>query len=444
MIYTLFILLIIILLVSYFFTKDIFSPPCMICESYVLAVYCAILNIDKWDISLSEKTLFIIFYGVLIFVLTYFACSLLSKYKKQKEKRVNDNNVENKTEKEYKEIEYNKTICLFLIIIQFCFVLSYLYFFSKSVGGFSLSNFSDLMSEYRFETSFEDSLQIPTILKQLHKFFKGFIYLFTYIELHNLVVAKFQKNKKRISLLFVISLILFFGQAILSSGRAELVIYFIFVLASYYLIYIHYFGNKSFNVKKIAKVCLVVLAALYCFSSIKTIFGRTSEEDAVDYVSRYFGGSIELFDLYLKNPAPKDDIWGKETFYNVNQSLAKLGLSQTYTIHLEFRRSNGVNLGNVYTAFRRMYHDFGLIGLTILQIVFSCVTFIYYKKVRESKDINKLYIGIVFYGIIAHTLLLHSFSEYFYSSIISINYALIILYMFIIKFLLTKIKIKVR
>ena len=87
MIYTLFILLIIILLVSYFFTKDIFSPPCMICESYVLAVYCAILNIDKWDISLSEKTLFIIFYGVLIFVITYFACSLLSKYKKQKEKR---------------------------------------------------------------------------------------------------------------------------------------------------------------------------------------------------------------------------------------------------------------------------------------------------------------------------------------------------------------------
>ena len=51
---------------------------------------------------------------------------------------------------------------------------------------------------------------------------------------------------------------------------------------------------------------------------------------------------------------------------------------------------------------------------------------------------------IIFYGVVAHSLLLNSFSEYFYSSIISMNYVMIIFYMYIIKILLTRVNLKLR
>lgn len=442
MIYVLLIVIIVIFILSYLFTKDIFSPPCMICESYALAVVCAILNIKKWGIDLGGKTIFIILFGILLFVIPYIFFSLVTVRRNKKEIKDSNDNIQRNCVDEFKYVNFSKEICLILVFIQILFVISYLYFFSKSVGGISITNFSDQMSEYRKEISFDNSLEIPTIIKQLHKFFKGFIYLFTYIILHNMIVAKTKKEKRKVPLLFIISLLLFLIQSILSSGRAELVIYFIFALISYYLLFIHYFGLKAFNIKRLLKIVCIVLVALFAFSSIRTIFGRNNNDGLVDHVSRYFGGSIELLDLYLKDPIPKSNIIGKETFYNINQMLAKFGIGESYTVHLEFRQHNGIPLGNVYTAFRRMYQDFGLIGLIVLQLVFSIVTFLYYRRVRKEKDLSQIKIGIVFFGVLAHSLLLNSFSEFFYSSIISTNYILIFIYMIIIKFLLTKVKIK--
>ena len=111
MIYLLFVLLIVILALSYMFTKDIFSPPCMICESYVLAVFCAILNIDKWGISLHEKTVYLILYGVLLFVLSYFVFCILSKLINNV--NMSSTNNEN-TSESVKYIEYQKYMCLIL------------------------------------------------------------------------------------------------------------------------------------------------------------------------------------------------------------------------------------------------------------------------------------------------------------------------------------------
>lgn len=446
MIYVLFIVLIGFLGISYLYTKDIFSPPCMICESYILATFCALLNVKRWVIDLRERTVLILLYGVLVFIIAYFLFSLISKIREKKIKSKRINLVtKGEDEKKVEYINYFNISCGIVLVAQLVFVIAYLNFFAQSMGGnVSTSNFSEMMMEYRNETSFEDSLQIPTILKQLHKFFKGYVYLMTYIEIHNLLVSKYKKENKKLSSIFLMSVALFFIQAILSSGRAELVIYFIFTMITYYTLYVRLFGLNSFTISKILKIVCIVMLALYCFSALKTVFGRVSNDGMIEYISRYFGGSIKLFDLYLENPPLKSDIWGKETFYNVHQVLAKLGFGNKYLVHLEFRSSNGIVLGNVYTAFRRMYQDFGLGGLTLLQIIFAGIMHYYYKRVYINKNLDRISIFDVFYGIIAHTLLLNSFSEYFYSSIISVNYLLIIMYMYIISEFITKVKIKVR
>ena len=41
---------------------------------------------------------------------------------------------------------------------------------------------------------------------------------------------------------------------------------------------------------------------LVMFSAIRYLVGRQNDSNIVDYISMYVGGSIQLFDLYLKHP----------------------------------------------------------------------------------------------------------------------------------------------
>ena len=52
----------------------------MICESYILAVLCTMYNIDYWKVDLSFKTMKVILFGVLSFVITWFTSYVTAIY----------------------------------------------------------------------------------------------------------------------------------------------------------------------------------------------------------------------------------------------------------------------------------------------------------------------------------------------------------------------------
>ena len=206
----------------------------------------------------------------------------------------------------------------------------------------------------------------------------------------------------------------------------------------------NYYSNKNGTLlgKNLIKIAIIMLIVLYLFSFTRTLVGRTSKDNFIDYISRYFGGSIQLFDMYLENPTPKSNIWGKETFFGINKFLSQIGvINANYTLHLEFRSSNGVSLGNVYTSFRRMIQDFGVSGLIILNFLFGIIMTCYYNFIKNSKSIDKISLKYIFYFMILHSVVLTPFSDFFFSTILSINYLNIAFYMIIISFVLRKIKI---
>ena len=63
-IYLLLELIILIFLISLVITRDIFSPACVMCETYILATVSAIFNIDKWNINLHNNTVKTILFGI--------------------------------------------------------------------------------------------------------------------------------------------------------------------------------------------------------------------------------------------------------------------------------------------------------------------------------------------------------------------------------------------
>ena len=90
---------------------------------------------------------------------------------------------------------------------------------------------------------------------------------------------------------------------------------------------------------------------------------------------------------------------------------------------MEFRTTyNKTVIGNVYTGFRKPYHDFGLFGVIFLQIMLAIIFNILYYNSFYKKEKNIISVRIIITAALSFCLILHSFSEAFYCNVLSFNY----------------------
>lgn len=313
------------------------------------------------------------------------------------------------------------------------------------LGGFTNILNSSIMMEFRFDRSFNQTIEYPWYISQGIKFSKAFVYVITFIYINNSVVNKEKKERIKNRLFIRLSILMYFIQTIITGGRSELILYVIYTISLYFYIYSYYTKKNGTRIGKNSLKIIILLAfILYLFSISRVLVGRSSEDGTISYISKYFGGSIQLFDAYIKNPFPKSQIFGKEIFYGINKFLGQIGvIDANYTLHLEFRSPNGVGLGNVYTAFRRMYQDFGLIGLIILNFIHGIIMGLWYKRIYSSSKI-KFSLSLILYFMVLHTVVLMPFSDFFFSTFLSVNYINIIIYLIIIIFIFKKYNLKIR
>ena len=76
----------------------------------------------------------------------------------------------------------------------------------------------------------------------------------------------------------------------------------------------------------------------------------------------------------------------KETFAGINNYIGNHfdRYDLIYSTQKEFRNIRGINIGNVYTAFRSYIHDFGLGGMVILTALESLImSMLYYSNKKR-------------------------------------------------------------
>lgn len=435
MIYILLVALVLLFCFMLLFDKDVFSPACLICESYVLAVMCAIMNIDLWGIDLSSSTIKIIIIGVLAFIIpsSIFLHTYVNKVMKKSKEEV----IQNGT-----PFLLRKSIYLFFVMVQLITLVLYFYYVVKTVGGIGNAfNISNIMNQYREGTSYGDlDSLIPAYVNQLVKISQ----IIAYISIYNILYKKMiLKEKNNIVFLNATSIVLYLLLTLLSGGRYKMISFFIGGLIMWNIIN-KKISNKKFNFKNTLKITIIVLSILLIFSQTRTLVGRTNKQGFISYISTYFGGSIELLDLYMKSPIQDSNIIGKESFYAINSTLSKFGIVKPYRMHLEFRSSNGIVIGNVYTALRCFYYDFGIIGVIVLQMILSLIWTKWYKKINNNNDIYKFDTSLLFYCMFVNCLFFNSYRDNFFSSTISISTLTMVFYFIIIKKLLVTQSIKER
>lgn len=429
--YILLLILLCMYIVVLIYDKDIFSPACIISESFLFCTLILCFNIKKWNINLSIWTILLIVYGNIIFILT----SLFVKKVKLNSKK------ERKVKHECKLIKLPKLNYNFLLI--FCIIISILYFISfyKIVGGFS--NFSELskaINYYRVANSYGigDIASIPTIITQLFKILKASSLISIYVFINNLVYKKKTKERVKGQKKYLLPMMFFLPLSLLTGNRTELSTMLIAIVIIYNFASIR--NGYKLNIKKFAKYLSLVVIAISLFSLTTSLTGRTSKSTGFDYFSIYFGAPIQLLDMYIKDPIEKSSILGKETFWGVNNFLSTIKGEDGYLIHLESRTVNNINLGNVYTAYRNMYQDFGIIGVTILQIIISYITTSMYLNIIYKEKKGILNIEELMYSLIVHVLCFYAFSEQFFNTVISINYLTLFLIFYFLSFFLTRFK----
>lgn len=419
-------------------SRDVFCPSAIICESYIIALLCAIYNCKKWNSNLHLNTFFIILFGIVTFLI---ASSLYKTYGKK---------VIKSEKEEISIIRFKKINIIVLDIIAIIIAIFYLKYFFKAINSFNVSSFSEKMEIYRNKTTYEGYVYIPTIVNFLAKMCRALAIIYAYIIINNGIYNKFSLHKYKDSnfIYYVIGIITYIPLSIFSGARFDIIVYAITCVMMWYILYRKY-SNKKIEIKKIIKIASVFVIIAFIFSETRNLVGRNNNSNGfLDYFTQYFGGSIHCFDLYMQQNNENNGVFGQELFIGIRKFLYQIHvLSQknnSKDIGKFVYMSNGEAIGNIYSAYRNMYHDFGYMGIIIFQIILSIIFNKFYNYVllkNKSKNNEKIDYGILVYSTIIFCLFFHSYSEYFYSTVLSFNYIMLFVWMKLILIWLNKVKI---
>ncbi len=174
--------IIILFIISYSITKDLFSPGCIICLSYLVSIISGYINssILGWDYSIEGKTAGICIVGISVFVIVFFFLHfvLLRIYRyKSQEKRII----------KVKPLSISKTKIMAMIGFQSVTLFLTLFYFSRNIGAIGWSNITSIMNSYRMSYYFGDnpSSVIPFYVNQLTKFSRVIAYSCLYLFVAN-------------------------------------------------------------------------------------------------------------------------------------------------------------------------------------------------------------------------------------------------------------------
>lgn len=404
MIYILLIALIVMLAIAFICSKgDILSPWVIICGVFSFCTFVAMLNVNRWEFTLSPFTLLIVLGGVLAFgvgelTISYAFDTRFSHISKMQ--------VSSKTMLSKQPIHIPFAVLLLVFFFMLAVVVGY---FQKTyeislVGG--NPGGYDLMLKYARNYLLTPGNTIGKVFGHLTLFCKMIFYIFTFIFIYNTVFVKFRPY----SLLYLVPAVLYAAIGILGTGRTFAIEMMAFMIIMCFLMVKqrNHWSNRETGIF-ITVAIIAVAVFLLLFTLLGYLTGKSQlRTNPMEFISYYTGMAIPSLDVYLNNAPKENVIFGQETLYGIHSILRTLGVDlPIFTAPLEFVRFNG-DSGNVYTSLRRYINDYGVVGMFILQYLIGAFYTVLYKYVRYGKFSN---FAIILYSFFAFALVMQPIEE---------------------------------
>lgn len=436
MIYILILAVIILMLLSYKLSnEDYMSPPFLMTVMFLISILCAWYMRNDWLFKIQPLTCFIIVFGIISFYLGYYVIYYCF---------INNRKMNKITKLKYIEIKIWKILIYYFVAVLFC----YLYIKSIINGvGFN-GTWSQTMEKFRYATAYTGatglSINIPSYVLTGRFAVNSAGYVFVYTCVNNFLVKKKWDKYQLIAIL--ISII----SSMLGASRLDLIRIPISFLVIYYILKCRTGKiTQKDQIKLIIRYIGIALAVIICFSELRTFVGRQNTSGIIEYISQYLGAPIVLLDDYFKKPIISSNLFGKESFWGIYNFLHSITGNSLYAYDytLEFRTINGINLGNVYTAFRMYYSDFKMVGVVIMNFIAGIVFATLYVMIRLNIKIrlsnfnifrskSMLDFNIIIYSVIIHSVIMMFYADWFFSQVLSWTQFKAIIFMWLIKVLL--------
>ena len=415
-------------------SKDVLRPSLGVCIAFIFSCVCALVNSGVWQYRMS----------VTCFLVILLACSLYS---------INDTGIFFLSEKKIRRINKKKNNFSSLVPKNWFILFSCLFMLLSSILYYRdlryiTSRYGTYASWYSMIRFYRNGSMMGIIEEGVSFFASNayivstaLAYLHMYILVHNITAGK----KDNRSYVCLVPIAIFTINTVFTGGRLPILRLLIGGVFLFFFFTFKKNGSRNINIKRFFKLIVLVVAVLYAFANVSTLFGRFYDGNPVYYVTSYIGGSIPLFDMFLEDPI-KHSVWGYETFPSILNFLRRRisGFDFPYIpVNKEFRSMNNLQIGNVYTALRAYISDFGYLGMGILVLFHSFFYSNYYNYILKKQiSANAIDFSILFYSYIVHAVYLFSIDDRFYMDICSIN-TIKIVFIFWIFTHLKRIKISV-
>lgn len=419
MLYILMFSVIIIMLLAYITSsKELLSPTIILSSGYLISSFIAILNINDWG-DVSYYTYFVILMAIVSFYIgeligseILIKTNIITKINKTPDKKV-------------KFIITRKQVFIVSTFMLYIAYLYYRYTYNLSLIGGNPGGLLNMLSYARLvNVDNENFERIGFVLKYGHYFSRAYTYYIIYCIIHN----HFTFYGKKTPIFQFIPVILYIVQAILTTGRTQimyLVIYIFMLMVINLKIRSNWSNINDFKIIKRGIIAVLIILSSFWIIDISlrgSIYGNT--RGIFSTFSKYISSSLIALDNFLNNPI-RDDYFGKETLYNFYSLLNRVGLNfEVYSSPLEFTTFSGVST-NIYTALRRYIHDFGIVGMVIIQFTLGSVYSYSFKSIKYRKRIGK---GLIFYCMMIYPVFFSFIEERFFTNILSLPTLTIVIF----------------
>ena len=420
------------------FKKNVFSPAVLISVTACFCTCFCIINYDNWSLkTYNEKTLI----AILLTVASFSMSSFLSSRIRMHQCIMRQGN-------SVRTYEIAKWFTITVSIVTAANVFMYFKEISRiadvAKSMYPVKTYSMLWYAKNIDTG----LQVNSIISNLTDAGYVISYLYIYFFVYNVVSTK--KVRQYIS--YIIPILIYAVQSVLFGGRTGLLQMITVAGVSFYYIvaFKRKFRFSKVVSKYIGKILIALIVVLFLFRVLNDISGRgKSEMSLLYYISVYIGGGMKNLDSFLQsNYKIVQKGFGWETFAGIYNFLKRFSNIPYDGLVLEFQPSiNGLFLGNVYTAIRRYYYDFGWTGVVVIPAILGGIITIIERNCRET--IKSLHVKskpyaeakCILYGIFTYGLVIFFIEDFVFLNIVSVDYFLKITELFVIDTLLIKLRV---
>ncbi|MBQ8971725.1 MAG: oligosaccharide repeat unit polymerase [Clostridia bacterium] len=396
-----------LLLLSYWQNKgDLTAPSFLFSLSFLFSCVWACIYAPKWELDMHTNTFYVIFGGVLEFIVVSQIIHVFSNIRRRKKDWIY---------KQILPIEIQKGKLIAFIALEILVILATAYYLLRSIGAANLANAIFL---YRYG-DISENIRMPGMLNILRTCVNASGYWFSYVLINNLIA------KKKLDLYPLVIILLALVNTVVVGSRGNVLYVLISMIIIYYILFHRNSANtgKQLRFRSVLISVVVLIAVVLSYQSLGNLLGRNSTANSIDYLATYCGAEIKNLDMMLQRDIfGKSKIFGAQTFINMYRWMgARLGGIDVSEIKfaLSFISINGYNLGNVYTIFYPMIYDFGYQGIFFLILLMACIAQWIDERVKRSSSNHELQIVLVVYAYMANAIIFSFFSNKFYEQIFS-------------------------